>query len=139
MGHALNEALRVVVPRGTIIDLRPYTLENPIEILSKDRIESAGIADLSLNRALDLSADHAFEIAVKDGKLTVTRSEMFDVAYYWKSVDEMFAEFEDKWKDDIRVPGGVKAKAFELFNQHQGKARLRLQMPMKLVVYNKVS
>ncbi len=59
MVHALQEAWRVLLPNGIMIDLRPRSDNMPLEILHKDGIDSAGLVDMSPGLADDQAADEA--------------------------------------------------------------------------------
>lgn len=138
MVHALAQAIRVMRPGGIIIDLRPFALRSGIEILHDGVSESAGNADLSLSRHLDLAADKAFRDSTSVGWIKKVRASNFKIGFYWNSAADMFKQFKDKWQDDIRVPKDVERQAKVIYRQYKSKARMRLWMPTKLTVYEKV-
>jgi hypothetical protein len=138
MVHALYEARRVLVPQGILIDLRPHCVAAPLEIVFEKSFESAGLVDMSLNIAHDLAADKAISIGVREGVIKELRSEYFDIAYYWNSVNEMVADIDENWKEDVILPEEVVRRASILYKKHHAHARLRIPLRMKQVTFEKV-
>lgn len=131
MVHALQEAWRVLVPQGILVDLRPYTFDAPLEIVFKDRAKPAGLVDASLGRAHDQAADKAFGFCVRKGIFKELKSEYFNDAYYWKSVKGMVGDVNKRWKDDVLIPQDVLYQAFLLYKKHPTRSRVRLWIRMK--------
>jgi hypothetical protein len=52
-------------------------------------------------------------------------------------VEELLADYNEKWKDDIVLPGNVVSKARRLVKKQPGCARLRIVIRSKLVVYER--
>jgi hypothetical protein len=138
MVHALHEAWRVLVPRGIMVDLRPYMVDAPLEIVTKGGTETAGLGDASLNRDHDLAADKAFEFGIHEEKFKELKLEYFQEAYYWNSMKSMVADVESRWKEDVILPEDVLRQAFLLYKKHQAHARVRLWVRMKMVLYGKL-
>ena len=132
MVHALYEAWRVLVPQGILFDLRPLSNDMPLEILFSGGCESAGLVDLSPDIEHDIAADQAINIAVSEGIFKELKSEVFDYRYYWNNVEEMKADLDEEWKDDVILPDEVLQRAFFLFNNHPGQSRVRFPLQMKL-------
>lgn len=137
MVHALHEAWRVLVPQGILIDLRPYCVDVPLEILSKEGIESAGLVDMSPDIVDDQAADAAISAVVGEGIFNELMSDYFDFAYYWNSVEEMMVDWDEKWKDNTILPEEVVQQASILYQKHDARARLRVRIRMKLVKFGK--
>jgi hypothetical protein len=57
MVHALREACRVLILHGFLIDLRPYCVEAPLEVVFEDGMEPAGLANTSMSQPDDQAAD----------------------------------------------------------------------------------
>ncbi len=100
MVHALQEAWRVLVSHGILIDVRPISADAQLEIVTHDESVSAGIVDMSLDIASDIAADNAINDVIQKGNFKYLKmDERFDVSYYWTSVEEMKAYVDDKWKN----------------------------------------
>jgi hypothetical protein len=137
MVHALDEARRVLVPQGILIDLRPYCVEVSLELIFEAGMESIAMLDSSSSKPDDLAADKAFESAAQAGIFKELKLEYFYHAYYWNSVEDFLVDYEEKWKDDIVLPRKVIRKASSLYGKHPAGARLRARIRSKLVVYEK--
>ena len=137
MVQALDEARRVLVPHGNLIDLRPYCVEAPLEVVFDGSVEPAGLGDTSSSRPDDLAADRAVDTVSGRGGLYKLKTEYFDCAYYWNSDKELLADLEGKWKDDVVIPADILKRASALLRKHHPHARLRLWIRVKLVVYEK--
>ena len=132
MVHALQEGWRVLVPRGILIDLRPYSVDVPLEVLHKDGNESAGLVDLSPGIALDQAADEALSSVLRTGIFKRLKSEYFDFAYYWNSVEDLLVDWNEKWKEEANLPEVVVERASSLCKEYASHARLRVRIQMKL-------
>jgi hypothetical protein len=137
MVHALKIAREVLRPGGLLIDLRPWCTEAPLEVGSKGNFELAGIVDTSLNHALDDAADAAVEAVKHEGIFEEIHHEEFVCAYYWNSYRGMIADFEGKWKEDVRLPDEVALRATMLYRKNLGHARLRIWLRTKLVFFER--
>jgi hypothetical protein len=137
MVHALDEAWRVLVPQGILIDLRPYCVEVPLELVSAAGVESIARLDSSSSQPDDLAADRAFESAEQARIFKQLKLEYFHHAYYWNSVEDLRVDYEETWKDDIVLPGKVLRKVSSLYKKQTVPARLRVRIRVKLVVYVK--
>lgn len=138
MVHALQEAWRVLVPRGIMIDMRPRSDNIPLEVLHRDGIESAGMVDMSPDLPDDQAADEAITSMVRAGTFQQILSDHFLFTNYWISVDEFLEDWNERWKDGANLPDEVLQRATLLFRQYDSRARLRLQTPMVLVEYVKI-
>jgi hypothetical protein len=137
MVHALEEAWRILVPYGMMIDVRPLCVDVPLEVVYEGGRESTGIVDLSPEIDRDIAADQAINSLVMNGKYKVANIEYFDYAYYWNSFNAMVTDFEERWKDEIIIPRDVIRKARTLYQQKRPKTQFRLGMRMKLGKYEK--
>lgn len=139
MVHALQEACRVLVPHGLLIDLRPYCLEVALEVVPRQaEFEVAGIMDASLNRDHDEASDRAMETVENEGVIRRIKSDTFDIFYYWSSYRGLMAELSGRWKEDVVLTDEVRDRAQMLYRKHHRRAKLRLRIQSRLVVYEKV-
>src|SRR4030042_5768444 len=126
MVHALKEAYRILVPGGIMIDVRPLSVDVPLEIIYKGGGETAGILDLSPDIDKDVAADRAIETVLADEIYKESFREYFDFAYYWKTLKGMEEDFKEYWKDDIVVPEEVFQQARRLFKKRRSQAQIRV-------------
>jgi hypothetical protein len=138
MVHALEEARRVLAPKGTLLDLRPYGQEAPLEFLRDGGAEPIAMLDISSDWPDNLAADRAFESAIQMGMFQPSHTESFDQAYYWDSVADLLVDYNEKWKGDIKLPRSAIRKAARLYKEVSTPARLRIRFPVKLAVYDVV-
>ncbi len=138
MVHALDEAWRVLVPHGILVDLRPYSAGIPLEYVLPESTVSVAMLDSSLGLPDNLAADKAFESATRAGLIRELKSEYFFFSFYWNSVEDMRVDMEDKWWNDVVLPGKVLRRAARLAKKHPAPARLRAGIQEKLVVYEKL-
>ena len=137
MVHALNEAWRVLVGQGIMIDLRPLCLDMPIDIVYKEKIGCAGKADMSPDLVHEVAAERAIEKVVNAGLYAGLSVERFELAYYWSTVRGMMAEMRARWQDDVIIDDRVIHRAYELFGSHRGHKKVRLLFQMHLAKYQK--
>ena len=86
--HALKEAWRVLMPMGVMLDIRPLSVDTPLELVSGDKRELAGIVDMSPEIEYDIAADDAIDTVVNAGNFTENKIDYFDYVYYWKPLTE---------------------------------------------------
>ncbi len=137
MVYALKEAWRVLVRQGVMIDLRPLCLDAPIDVLFKEKIECAGMADMSPDLEHEIAAQRAIETVVNAGLFDGLSVERFELAYYWASVRGMMAEIRARWLDDVIIDDRVIHRAYELFGAHRRQKKVRLLFQMHLAKYEK--
>lgn len=137
MVHALKEAWRVLVPHGVMVDVRPLSVDVPLEIVYKGGSESAGMIDMSPEIHLDIASDNAIETVSREGIFRETHKELFDFAFYWKTVKGMQEDLDENWKDEMIIAGDVWSKSRQIIKQKHPQTRLRIAMKMKLAIYQK--
>ena len=137
MVHALKEAYRVLIPQGIMIDVRPLSVDVPLEIIYKGGSESAGIIDMSPDIDLDIAADRAIASVVKDRIFVESKVEFFDFAFNWKTLKDMQDYMEEFWKDDVIVPEEVVKQARILMGKLRPQIQIRVGIKMKLGKYEK--
>jgi len=137
MVHALKEAYRVLIPQGIMIDVRPLSVDVPLEIIYKGGSESAGIIDMSPDIDLDIAADRAIASVVKDRIFVESKVEFFDFAFNWKTLKDMQDYMEEFWKDDVIVPEEVVKQARILMGKLRPQTQIRVGIQMKLGKYEK--
>jgi hypothetical protein len=137
MVHALKEAWRVMAPQGVMMDIRPLSVDTPLEVISGEVRQLAGIVDMSPDLKYDIAADEAIETVRREGIFIEKQVDEFEYVYYWKTFHGMMADFEERWKDEIIVPEDVINKAQQFYKENRPNGMLRLGMRMKSVKYEK--
>jgi hypothetical protein len=137
MVHALKEAWRVMAPQGIMMDIRPLSVDTPLEVISGEMRQLAGIVDMSPDLKYDIAADQAIETVRREGIFIEKQVDEFEYVYYWKTFHGMMADFEERWKDEIIVPEDVINKAQQFYKENRPNGMLRLGMRMKAVKYEK--
>ncbi|HSB66957.1 MAG TPA: hypothetical protein VLD65_10280 [Anaerolineales bacterium] len=132
MVHALKEAWRVLIPQGTMIDVRPLSVVVPLEVISPEGVNVAGEVDMSPDLKYDSASDQAMDIVLGEGIFNQTSLQTFDYVYYWKTYHGMVVDFNERWQDEIIVSEKTLDSAKSLYQQKYPHARLRLPMQMKL-------
>jgi hypothetical protein len=137
MVHALEEAWRVLVTHGLMVDVRPLSVDVPLEVVYEGGCEPAGIVDMSPDLKYDIAADRAIEHVVIEGNFNQSSLETFDYIYYWNTYHGMVVDFKERWQDEIIVSKQVLDRVKWLYTQKRPDARLRLPMRMNLGTYIK--
>jgi hypothetical protein len=137
MVHALKEAWRVVKPFGTLIDLRPISVDAPLLILIDSGWKSAGLADQHPDRVYDIAADRAMRIVVHELLFIRVKQKYFDINYYWNNLKECKRDIEGRWKDEIIVSKETWRQGRYLFKNGSGQRRVRIPFRKKITVYQK--
>ena len=104
MVHALSEIRRVLVPNGTLIDLRPILDHWQIEVTSaQETLETGHIQDLPLGLADDKAANQSIAQAEQNGWFLREAGDFFSFRYSWDSPSEMEEWIEEEWQDFIQT------------------------------------
>ncbi len=138
MVHALEEAWRVLMPQGIMIDLRPLPIDVPLEIVYEGGYEAAGMVDMSLDWEFDVAPDKAIERVLEEGIFVQTMLETFGYAFYWRTFHGMVVDLDENWKGDLVVPDDVLKNARKIYLANRPKSHLRLPLKMKLGGYEKI-
>ncbi len=138
MVHALKQAWRVLVPNGVMIDVRPLSVDMPVEVVYPGGSDLAGRADPSPDLKYDIAADKAVFSVLKDGLFQLTDLDLFEFVYYWKTYHGMVVDFAERWQDELIVPQQVLKRAQRLYREHRHVSHLRMPMKMQLGKYIKL-
>ncbi len=89
MVDALQEAWRVLAPRGALVDLRPLARDMPIEIGTPGRIAVAGFVDGAPGKPHDDACDKALVRVQDAGWFALEQRRAFDLPVYFDTVEAM--------------------------------------------------
>jgi hypothetical protein len=104
MVHALSEIRRVLVPNGTLLDLRPISDRWPIEVVSARGVrEIARFQDLPIGLADDQAANRAMDYVAEKGWFVRDEETFFPYTYAWDTPSEMEEWLNDEWNESIAL------------------------------------
>jgi hypothetical protein len=89
MVHALSDARRVLVPDGTLVDLRPLSASFPIDAIVGSEAIRVGEAGAASGPDDDRAADRSIRTQVEGGWLVPRHHAHFDIHFYWDSTAAM--------------------------------------------------
>ncbi len=139
MVHALNEIHRVLVPNGTLIDLRPLADRWQIEVASSREIKEAGrVTDLTIGLEDDRAANEAMAWAEAQKQFAREQEEFFPLFYYWDSPNEMKEFVDEEWVDFITVDEDTWKNIRSTWVVANADARLRVRAKMLITRWKKI-
>ena len=138
MVHALDELRRILMPGGTLLDLRPLADSWPVEIVESDNHHQTGhLTDLPTGLGDDQAANLAVEEAARCGWFKRGSNLTFPLYAYWDDPDEMIAYVTDRWTDFVRLDDDVQKTTQAAWAAAGADKRLRLKLNMLLTSWQK--
>jgi hypothetical protein len=138
MVHALGEIRRVLVPFGTLVDLRPLADRWPVEILKRDvPIETGRMQDLPTGLADDQAANDAIEEATRCNWYHQISEITFPLYMYWDDPDEMIAYLFERWADFVQMDDQTLELTRAAWVDAGKNKRVRLKLKMLLTIWQK--
>lgn len=129
MVHALDEIRRVLVPGGTLIDIRPLSDRWPIEVTATGGLEETGRVD---DFAEPLNADRASNEAMNEvearGWFKREQEEFFSFFYSWDTPSEMEEFVSDEWSDFVGLNEDAKMRTRSAWASANADARVRIKV-----------
>ncbi|MFQ6616835.1 MAG: hypothetical protein ACE5HZ_08765 [Fidelibacterota bacterium] len=138
MVHALKEIWRVLVPSGTMVDLRPLGGHRPLDIVSDGKAKLAGRIDRTGHLSDDLASQEALAQTVRKGLFRQESEQFFEFPYVWDSVQEMEAYVKENWTDNRIRPRSVLDRAHRLLASSGDHAKVRIRTKMVIGRYRKI-
>jgi len=126
MVHALDEVWRTLIPRGVLLDIRPYLPFGPLELVQPETTTVLGRLEEVESDPTDAAADEAIAEVLRRGLFHLDRADSFYYSGYWDSVDEV-REYLRDWSDVARLPRRLAGLARKSLRHAGPKARLRLR------------
>lgn len=136
MVHALEEAARVLVANGPLLDVRPMATD--CEILAIRGAERVPVATLDQSPGVpdDVATRSALEEVLRRRIFRLEKRHGFHVDFYWRNGEELAADIEENWKRRGTPVSTVDAERATSVTESLGEgARLRLRMTMTAAVY----
>ena len=129
MVHALEEIRRVLVPGGSLIDIRPLCDRWPIEVASTRGPRETGRVD-DLPEPLD--ADRASNEAMNEVEARCwfkrEQEESFPYFYSWDTPSEMEEFISEDWSDFVGLNEDAKMKTRSAWASADADARVRVRV-----------
>ena len=137
MVDALKEIWRVLVPSGSMVDLRPLAGNRPLEIVANGHVKLAGFMDRTQCGPDDIASNKALARVVRAKWFDRQRHESFDYLRYWETMDEMMTDIRENWNPAPIIPETVSAEARRLLASSGDSVRVRIRTKMIIARYQK--
>jgi hypothetical protein len=139
MVHALREACRVLVPGGTLIDMRPRPTAVPVAaVRRRDAVRVGTIASNPAFTGDNDASDDAIRQLVTEGLLSLRRQQNFEFAHWWDNVDEMQRVVSSTWRRSQIAPSAAEVAAMQHhFAKRGAGTRLRGRVRVMIATYHR--
>lgn len=138
MVHALEEAWRVLRPRGRLVDIRPLAVPAPLHVCVETDEIQVGCINQRKGEPDDRACEAALERVQRRGLFTGGGTDRFSLFLYWESAPAMARDVAENWvrRGEPLAPEVVERAAF-LLQHHGPEARLRGTLEMRLAWHEK--
>ena len=137
MVHALEEVWRVLVAGGWMVDLRPVSTDWPLEVIIDGRPMHAGTVDGSPSLADQIASDAAIAEMMYRRWFTLEEHTLFDLVYYWSTIEEMEAYVQDTWANTAAMPEATLEDARRLVKSSATRSEIRMLRQMEIARYRR--
>ena len=139
MVHALDEIRRVLVPGGTLIDLRPFANQWRVEVFSGRETRQTGtVTDLPLGLEDDQAANQAMAEGEKRGWFLREREELFPIHYIWDSASEMEEWIDSEWENFIGLGEETRRATRSAWALGDADSRVRVEVKVLITRWKKL-
>ena len=129
MVHALDEVRRVLVPGGTLIDIRPLSNRWPIEVASTRGARETGRVD---DFPEPLNADRASNEAMNEAEaghwFKREQEQYFPYFYSWDTPSEMEEFVSEDWSDFVELSEDAKMRTRSAWASADADARVQVRV-----------
>ena len=138
MVHALSEIRRVLIPNGTLIDLRPVLDRWQIGVISTREIRETGrVQDFPVGLADDEAANQAMAESEAKGWFVREQEEFFPFVYSWDTPNELEEWIKEEWEDFITLDEETNQSTRSAWAVADADARVQLKMKMLITKWRK--
>ena len=133
MVHALDEIRRVLLPNGTLIDIRPLADRWHVEVVAASGVKETGrVDDLPEQVNADVASNEAMNEVEARGWFRREQEELFPFFYSWDTPSEMEEFIAEDWSDFIGLSEDAKQATRSIWAI--GDADSRVRVPVKILI-----
>lgn len=131
MVHALSEIRRVLVPNGVLIDLRPFTEDWRMEVVSARETRKTGsITPEPVGIADDKAANHAMADVELRGWFKREEGIEFPIHYVWDTASEAEKWIAEEWEGVATLGEDVKRATRSAWALSDADSQVRVKVKM---------
>jgi len=139
MVHALAEIQRVLVPNGTLIDIRPLADQWHVEVVSTRGVKETGrVEDLAEQVTGDIASNQAMNEVEARGWFRREQEEFFPFFYSWDTPSEMEEFIADDWTDFVGLAEKVKKATRSVWAIADADSRVRVRVKILITGWGKL-
>ena len=138
MVHALSEILRVLVPDGILIDLRPFSDEWRIEVFSaRETRETGHVTPLPVGVADDEAASRAMSDVETRGWFKREDDINFPIHYVWDTASEAEAWIDEEWEGNVALSEEARHATRSVWALSDADSQVRVKVKMLITRWKK--
>jgi len=139
MVHALAEIRRVLVPNGTLIDIRPLADQWHVEVVSTRGVKETGrVEDLAEQVTGDIASNQAMNEVEARGWFRREQEEFFPFFYSWDTPSEMEEFIADDWTDFVGLDEKAKKATRSAWAIADADSRVRVRVKILITGWEKL-
>jgi hypothetical protein len=139
MVHALDEIRRVLVPNGSLIDLRPLGKQWRVEVFSARETRQTGtVTDLPAGLQDDNAANQAMAEGERKGWFLRESEELFSIHYTWDTAGEMEAWIDTEWEGYIGLGEETRRTTRSAWALGDADSRVRVEVKVLITRWRKL-
>jgi hypothetical protein len=139
MVHALEEARRVLVPEGILIDMRPLADRWRVEVVSgRGSQETGRVHDLPDQVTGDTAANQAMQEVEARGWFRREAEEIFPFFYSWDTPSELEEFVEEDWGGFIELDDETTRNTRSNWALADADSRVRIRVNILITRWRKL-
>jgi len=139
MVHALSEIRRVLAPEGVLIDLRPFSDEWRIEVVSaRETVETGHFTPSPIGVADDEAASQAMADVEARGWFKREDETYFPFHYVWDTASEMEKWIDEEWEGVATLSEDAKYATRSAWALGDADSQVRVKVRMLITRWNVV-
>jgi SAM-dependent methyltransferase len=139
MVHALEEIWRVLVPGGTLIDVRPLADRWQVEVISTRELKETGrVNDMEEQVQADIASNEAMREAETRGWFSREQEHFFPFFYSWDAPSEMEAFLAEEWTDFVELGENTKETTRSAWALGDADCRVRIRVKILISRWKKL-
>ena len=140
MVHALSEIRRVLVPEGVLIDLRPFSDQWRIEVVSaRETRETGHVTPQPVGVADDEAADRAMADVESRGWFRREADTSFPIHYVWDTASEMETWIGGEWEGVATLSEEVMRATRSAWALSDADSQVRVKVKMVITRWRTVN